>query len=530
MQAVDVGGLRRMSEVKVLLSVGTRSHDHHAAHLQQAFAQRHIPLPSELAEALAELLETRQPFLTRVWGQAFITSARALGVSGAMASQRLMCAGIERFPTIVAEPLLREAARRTRVLPLSGAATNRDVIDDAEAKITAALQPLLHDPDAMGRTFWVRTALDLHQNALESLRRKTRAAGRRDIPRRPAAEIDTPLAALVFLHPPVFPRTATDLRQQQKARRSAPHRRAGIKPREGGVVGIRHSRSLEDLPESLFSELILPRQLLAMKLLHEGILVRHRPPRREPRRDLLALNLHCAGAGDGMSTLINAAFADAAVRLQLALVQRGLLNSDLVWAGPFGQTAHLAAALDLPDLHLLKPLDLPLTVRADLLMRSGLFPDFAVVQPDRVPPEKAEDDDGTRSVLRAALAAVAPRSQRAPALSPHDYAHRFMLLSRPFFGQREPEWSNLRAEIASMAARKFGRCRHAMLVWRSQPPGSAPARTMPELIAFADGREQIRFAPVDGSTGEGARGPAEFLGELVQWIFDVTLEALDAKA
>ncbi len=333
-----------MSAPEVILGPAGRTESPAAAHLRASFAQRHVALPAGMADGLARFLAARQPLLDPFWGRAFTCMARALDVSGAVVSQSLVKGVLDRFLVVVAEPVLRRAAQAAGMLPLAAAAAPAVDArwDGAEAAIRRQAEAALADPQVMGRPFWVHAALDIHLAALRAARQRTRHGA----PPAPGPETDPALAALVFLHPPRFDEAQLRERHRRRARQVSAHRRAGVRPKEGGVAGIRQSHSFEDLPDSLFSELIQPRALLANKLLHEGLLVRHRPPRRNPRRDLLAVTALLADPGDGMGLLAKAAWADAAIRLRVALHQMGLGNSDLVWAPAAGAAAHLDCAID----------------------------------------------------------------------------------------------------------------------------------------------------------------------------------------
>lgn len=500
-----------MSVMRVIIGTGARLANPDAAHLRASFAERHVPLPGPLAEALARILVAPQPLLDPVWGRAFGMMVQSLGTSGAVASQKLLKEAMHRFLLVVAEPVLRQAAVRAGVLALAGTGSGPEM-SEAESKITREVDAALRDPQVMGQPFWVHAALDLTATALRGARARARLAADAF-----PDQIDPALAALVFLNPPDFGGDPRREKIQRKARQVSAQRRAGIRPKEGGVAGILQSRQFDDLPDALMSELILPRSLFANKLLHEGILVRHRPPRRDPRRDLLTLMLHQAGPDDGMGVLVQAAWADAVIRLRVALFQMGLANSDLVWSGP-GAALHVGCQLDLPGIERFPPMRIAGKARADMLMRSGLYPAHGVLP--RPATVAHEDELATR--LRAGLLPLARSLGRDVQHVAQDYGRRFVLVSQPHQGRQGPDWPEIRARQSATLDRDLGRSHRACLTWTRRGNDRPPV-----LIGLADGREPLEMTPPEpGSSGEGGT-LATFMGQLVLWIMDVTLEALD---
>lgn len=526
-----------MTGPEVLVGTGGMPRDPAAARLRASFAERHVPLPRPLAEALARLLVARQPLSEPVWGRAFARMAQALGVSGSVAGQQILKGVLDRFVVVVAEPVMRGAAKRAGVLPLAGAGDFHGGGADwdlAEAKVARAAEAALADVAVMGAPFWAHVALDLAGAAQRKARARARLSADAAAP-----ECDPLLAALVFLHPPRFDGGLRMERVRRKARQVSALRRAGIRPKEGGVAGILQSRQFDDLPDALMSELILPREVLANKLLQEGLLVRHRPPRRDPKRDLLALTLHRALLGDAMGTLVKAAWADAAIRLRLALFQMGLVHSDLLWSEP-GAAQALNCALDLPGLDRFPPLMIEGKVRADMLMHSGLYPAHSALP---TPPGKSRAADGTEqtaeaepgrepmgtgadlvSQTRAAMMQVAAGNgrSRAAASVAQDYGRRFVLVSQPHRGRHAPDWIAIRAEHAAVLGRDIGRAHMACLTW-----ARGNGRQPPPLLALADGREPLELTVPAPDAPDRDEALAGFLGELVLWMMDVTLEALD---
>lgn len=507
-----------MTEMRVIIAGYAALDDPWANHIRQSFAERHVPLPPELAQSLARVLRSRQPLLDPFWGRAFTLMARSLGVSGAVASQQLLKEAMDRFFNIVAEPVLRQAARRAGFLTLGAREGARGgTTSDEDSAISREVDLALREAEVMGQPFWVHAALDLHLAALRKAKAKARIKVPEALERLPD-EVDPALAALVFLHPPEF--DAEQQRQQvrRKARQTAALRRAGIRPKEGGVAGIIASRQLDDLPDALMSELILPRALFNNKLLHDGLLVRHRPPRRDPKRDLLAVMLHRPLPADGMGLLVQAAWADAAIRLRVALFQMGLANSDLVWSGP-GTALLLGCDLDLPGIDHLPLLRIAGKARADMLMKSGLYPDHAILpRTSAKPPE----GDALTISLRAGLMPLAQAYRRDSQQVAQDYTRRFLLVSEPHEGRGSADPAEMRARHLAATSRDLGRFHWAALSWSRRDEG------MPVLTGFADRREPVEFTLQHDEEKPGTP-LAGFIGQLVLWTMDVTLEALDAS-
>lgn len=504
-----------MTAMRVLIAGSEPLADVSASHLRASFAERHVPLPPDLALALARLLVSRHPLAEPVWGRAFTLMARALGLSGGVTGQQLLKGAVARFLITVAEPVLRSAAERAGVLALAAREGGAMPASADEAAISREVDLALRDGGVMGAPFWVHAALDLHLAATRVARARAGIGGRPGQETLPD-ELDSALAALVFLHPPEFDAEAQRQQIRRKARQTAALRRAGVRPKEGGVAGIIASRQLDDLPDALMSELILPRALFNNKLLHDGLLVRHRPPRRDPKRDLLAVMLHQPTPDDGMGLLVQAAWADAAIRLRVALFQMGLANSDLVWSG-LGTALSLGCGLDLPGVDRLPPLGISGKARADMLVQSGLYPGHATLP--RTTARPPEGDAITRA-LQAGLTPLAQVHRRDSGQVAQDYARRFLLVSEPHQGRLAPDPAEMRARHLAATARDLGRTHWAALGW--QHCGD----DMPVLTGFADGREPAEFILADEA--KSGTPLAGFIGQLVLWMMDVTLEALDA--
>ena len=125
--------------------------------------------------------------------------------------------------------------------------------------------------------------------------------------------------------------------------------RRGIRPKEGGVVGINVSRRLQDLPDVLYNQFALPEEMLLDKLANTGFLVRHRPPPLDKKRDLLFFGAMPKGWDEALAPLAKASWFDAALRVGILLRKAGLERSDFVWieGDPLGGLKSSAVPLEL---------------------------------------------------------------------------------------------------------------------------------------------------------------------------------------
>lgn len=351
--------------------------------LIRAFAERHVPLTARLAQEMARFEGTQVPVEDPGWGRGFARAGEAIGMSRVIGATAFWAGAVTDFRLSVAEPVLRRAAAECGAATLCGAAGlaadgSVGVTQDWTRHFETHVDRLLGETDAMGRGFWIETAVCLHGAAMRSAERRAGLVGRH-FGRRPLSpEPDPLLCRLMFEAEPAFPEDFRINRRKHRSHAVSVRKRSGYRPKEGGVSGIRASTQLEDLPDAMFSELMLPPELMINKLLHEGILVRHRPPFRQPKRDLLSLCLcdrRVLGQGTG---LVKAAWADAALRLQMILAQMGLQRSDLIWSErtSLGVAADVLRVEAVDLVRGLDPMLLQGESRTDRLARSGLLPGF----------------------------------------------------------------------------------------------------------------------------------------------------------
>ena len=438
--------------------------------LIRAFAERHVPLTPRLAQDMARFEGAGVPVEDPGWGRGFTRAGEAIGMPRVIGATPFWAGAVAVFRLSVAEPVLRRAAAECGAVTLCGAAglaadgSMRGPHDWART-FEAHVDRLLGDADAMGRGFWIETAVCLHGAAMRSAERRAGLVGshfgRRPLPPEP----DPLLCRLMFEAEPAFPGDFRLRHRKQRSHAVSVRKRSGHRPKEGGVSGIRASTQLEDLPDAMLSELMLPPELMINKLLHEGILVRHRPPFRQPKRDLLSLCLCDRRALGQGACLVKAAWADAALRLQMILAQMGLQRSDLIWSERtvLGVAADVLRVEAVELVRGLDPMLLQGEPRTDRLARSGLLPGFldtlaAIEPPDD--PGTPEENEAFSALVRGGLDRLHTRFRvgtghlgkaKDVRHRPGDYFRRvvFVVLpdSHPDAGRIGTDWPSVRTGL-----------------------------------------------------------------------------------
>lgn len=503
-----------------------------------AFHERHVPLTVKLAQRYVEFEACMPPARDRYWGRAFLRSAEALGVKAGFGYGAIWARSIQVFPLIIAEPVLRRAAASVGELPIYsetsesfGAPAN----PETEKKIELFVNDALDDCRLMGVGFWQLAGLALQGAALTGA--VSRTHGNRALP----PEIEIPVARLVFGVEAVFPEDDLERLRKLKPKARSVHRRSGIRPKEGGVVGILRSQRIEDFADAVISELALPEELVANRLFDEGLVVRHRPPMREPKRDLLAMTLCDRQSESSAACLFKAAWADASLRLGMYLQQLGFPDSHLIWAerGPVRQSTNLveAAAISTGLHTAIDPMKISGAGRCGTLMRTGLFPSFVdslagigkggeMSANADLPDFIAEMAGGALSCAkRTHLPGMFGGSEKE--IQPQGYAHRTVIVLVDGEGATaralRDSWSALSPQIDAALRRGFRQvgARFALVL--------APSK-------FEPGAEFEFFSGAAGACGtvavidaeEDIDAIAKALGGLSAWMIRWTLEAMDA--
>lgn len=507
-----------------------------AASLIQAFAERHIPLPTSLAQSLLQLRTAPVPALDPVWGRVYVRAGEALELPHVVGRTPFWARSLPAFATLAAEPILRWAAGGVARVGLCGAAPlGPQPSSEDERALSARVETALSDGLAMGRGFWIGVGLGLHAAAQRSLEV---TANRRDLD---LHETDLPLGRLLFEVEPQFEAERLARRRRERARTRNIRTRTGFKPKEGGTTGIRVSRDPDDLSDAIASDLVLPDVLVASRLLQEGLLVRHRPPQREPKRDLLTFWCCDRRLEDDATLLAKAAWADAGVRLRFLLAQSGLARSDLLWAeaGSVGRSAAHLRVEDLavyPGLRALDPMRLGGLVRAETLWRANLLPDFVETLPlDMSAHDMADPDPVELTGNLPALAQLAlRRMMRSPRVNPvsrpasaprlDDYARRLAVLCLPGASAEAQaalgDWRAIRARAAALLRRPMGSL-DVVAVLVSPPQLDRNAA----YWAMSDARGLAKVELKIPEEGDGAEVLARTAGRLSAWMMDITMEA-----
>ncbi len=338
--------------------------------LLRVYNESHVPLTPALANELWALETCAVPAQSRLWGQAYLRAGEAMGLPGRIGTVQSWQDSLRAFHGAVAEPVLRWAALSVGRMDLRGdypLGDNFKTLAASDAEVEKRVKLAMSDTQVLGRGFWIEAGLRLWLAS---------AAGREsEIP-----ELQPGIARFLFELDPAMGDQADRLRRLRD-RRPSRNLRSGIRPREGGVAGVRVSTVLDDLTDALPTELIFPEEILADRMLHEGLVVRHRPPPRLPKRDLLVVVIGRGGANEGNACELfaKAAWIDAAIRLRILLAQMGLHRSELVWAeGVSGHVrSNILSVEGFKSPNAVDPFALSGDLRADHLFACGLLPRIA---------------------------------------------------------------------------------------------------------------------------------------------------------
>jgi len=345
-----------------------------------AMQDRHVPVTPQLAIALARMERSRNPADIMPWGRAYELAGQALGLGGSFGRTSFWSSLTPTFVLELAEPLLRKAAQNVGSVPITlpGSGATDTGYRFACEKIEGGLSALLKTPEIAGQGFWSRAGVAL----LAAYWEKTQAA-RVSNAFGGLVRVEDRLPGLVFEIEPERPVKPDSDKRRKRPKMRSTRLRTGIRPREGGVDGIIHSRRLEDVENALISTFAFPREVLLMKLVDEGFLTTLRPPFRHPSRDVLSLAMNASSRPGGPAAVVKAAWADAAVRLGYILTNLDLARTEFGWvdmaaAGP------VCSAVSVQGLPVQAGLDgsgLGGVLRKSLIARSTLMPDAFVTTP-----------------------------------------------------------------------------------------------------------------------------------------------------
>lgn len=320
--------------------------------------ERHIGITPRLASELVEIANNSSG---SVWGAALDRISAALkageGNTGRMAALWRQVP-VFTLTSRLAAPLLRQACETVGLTVLFGRSAlsfPAELFDATDYErydkdLRNATTMLIESPDRMGRRFW--------RDAAESLFGACARSAGREVASEPfgpsagVSDLDKVLVTFLTELNPTFsnPHRRQSLLQDRTVRSRT--ERSGFKPKEGGVVGVRMSRSLGDIDDILLSEYMLPTAMLAEKFLNQGFLIRHRPPMRRPRRDALIVGILAHSDRSDSDRLLKAAWLDAGFRTAILLKKAGFGKSELRWIERSGPVGYRCARVDLESLSL----------------------------------------------------------------------------------------------------------------------------------------------------------------------------------
>lgn len=519
---------------------------------------RHVPITPDLASALVLLEGEGAAIDLPIWGLAFERASESVGLFGRAGRSRVWAQLLAEFTQIIVEPVLRSAAAdlaELRLLspgnfpPQAGALADSRWPDYPSycAALEGVVRLKLGACSAMGMRFWHGAAVQLHAVATSLAQRQRYARADYAAPLPLPFEPDHALIRSVFEIEPEFARKSELKRSFPKPNIRSNLERMGMRPKEGGISGILHSHRLEDLPDTLVSELAYPNELFLLRLLDEGYLIRNRPPLRKPARDLLVLALCEPAPPSRPATVLNAAWADASLRLRVLLNQTGLPASDLGFcdfhtAGP--RAGAVSSALP-PAAAYLSAFDIHGAQRLAQHMQSTMTPALFSLLPGQLDTTPKEEmlpplQQGSAAILKAVsaarrdrIAADWPRLKgkfgglpntdqfRPAAMS--DYTRAMSLHFAPDARTDEAgfDWSRFRSETArSLGLSRLARTHVAALHY---PKDLKEGAVFYGYSGMNDRPTEFRLPPADVHNGIG-----QLVGALSAWIILRVMEVAHA--
>lgn len=294
---------------------------------------RHLPMSQALATSLAAFEAAQSPAADPFWGRAYGLAGHAIGLHGKMGNTPAWARLFDVFVLSVVEPILRAVATRmkrvtiTTVGGLAGEAEALEMARSAKA-IEAIVDEMLSDQAAIGTAFWIGAGTTLLGRFRETPAGQSspRAHRGKAVPFLP----DLILAHLVYAIEPALEEDRSWTKNTPRSASKSKRLRVGIRPREGGVTGVQHSRRETDIADALSSAFILPKEIRLIKLLEEGFMIPRRPPYRRPDRDLLSMTfLDPATEKLEAAALVKAAWIDATMRLRFLLANMSMGKSEI---------------------------------------------------------------------------------------------------------------------------------------------------------------------------------------------------------
>jgi hypothetical protein len=389
---------------------------------------RHVTISPGLARDLAEFERTMAPASHPNWGRAYGLASEAIGLRGKMGNSAPWQRLFSRFVLIVVEPIMRKGAAENRFeLSLTIASRDYRAASDFETAcrrmedwVRAAA---LAKPSVMGEAFWACAGVSL----LVAFRRQ--CVGRRAQAEPKQSPVpDTQLAQMVYCLEPELEDDPLWRKRAFKPSARSNRLRVGMRPREGGVTGVLHTRRLRDLLDALPSAFVVPESIRVLKLIEEGFMIPDRPPYRRPDRDLLSLTMQAPETdGLGSAQLLKAAWIDATIRLRVLLANMSLKKSEMGHAHMRDAGTCYAAVSFSNDTTKarLDPLKIQQAIRRQAVSQAGLFADvFDMLAPAVKSPEnphyRADEAQARERLVLACVARGQADGRRAVSID--DYA------------------------------------------------------------------------------------------------------------
>jgi hypothetical protein len=297
-----------------------------AASIIQRFHGRHIGIPLKSSVSLADFLINKKLYNKSIWQEVSIKLAKESGRhdhSRGFNIERLPYYYISQIVEIIAQKTLEKISINIVFCEFS-----QDTIDKFEifykkysAKFEETLLDICSNDSSIKPYLWsvwgsVSLALaHKHQTSTSTL-----------------PNIDIPLVLMMENKlEPVLSKNPLDRKSYIPKPIFVKEDRQGYRPKEDGIKGIRVSQRIEDIEDILQSELLVPPPLLLDKLINNGFLVRHRPPKSQKRKDVLILGVMPFNPCTAESTVLKSAWFHFTCWAILLLHRTGLSNSEFLW-------------------------------------------------------------------------------------------------------------------------------------------------------------------------------------------------------
>jgi len=379
------------------------------------FAQnRHVGLTPGLARSLAETLHQpenpQSPWDTiakRLLQQMNSLETGSLEIKKrhhhGRRQARILKAAPVYFALRVAFPLVEHACRRVGETFLLSDSDRRILTDTVayenhEQALCQAIEALAADTGRWATLFWAERAVAF-ANFLKNQKAREGESGM-------LPDIHVPGLSLLLRLQPKVKGVDVEYKPIQLPEDTQPIQKI-LKQREGGVNGIKITRSLDDVNGILHSELALPDVVLMDKLANQGYMVYERNPRKQEIRDALIVGFLSPDLTMGNTLAwLKSCWLETMARLSLMLIKARLTKSDLGWIEPGrrGDWALVHKAVD-PLVEPCEKVDhFNRWYRGQFLSQLEWLPEFMLARdgiPLEAPGEEDEEETGPKPWPRA---------------------------------------------------------------------------------------------------------------------------------